>query len=109
MASSLDTTCQQISTLKKEVDELNITLSTVQEKITQQNHIKDMLTTMDAMKVDLSAIQDLKLIHNIVATIPHKNFEGLQQALKGSSFILSRRELTKENDFVFLTVPGKLH
>jgi V/A-type H+-transporting ATPase subunit I len=103
----LESTTQQISMLKKEVDELNASLSTVQEKITQLNHIKDMLTIMDKMNVDLAALQELKLIQITAATIPHKNFEGLKTALNEFPLILHRSDLTKENDFIFLSVPSK--
>ena len=103
----LVSTGQQISTLKSRVDVLNASMSSLQEKIAQQNRFKDMLTIMEQMKVDLAAIEELKLIHATVATLPHKNFEKLQEALKDFPLILQRQELTKENDFVFVSVPGK--
>jgi V/A-type H+-transporting ATPase subunit I len=103
----LESTSQQILVLKKEVDELNASLSSVQEKITQLNRIKDMLTIMDKMNVDLAAIEELKLIQITAATIPHKNFERLKTALNDFPLILHRSNLTKENDFIFLSVPSK--
>ena len=103
----LESTSQQVLVLKKEVDELNASLSTVQEKITQLNHIKDMLTIMDKMNVDLAAIKELKLVQITAATVPHKNFERLKTALNEFPLILHRSDLTKENDFILLSVPSK--
>ena len=103
----LESTGKQVSMLKNQVDELNASMSSLQEKIVQQNRFKDMLTIMEQMKVDLAAVEDLKLIHVAVATIPHKNFEKLKEALKGFALILQRQDLTKEADFVFLSVPSK--
>ena len=103
----LESTSQQILVLKKEVDELNASLSSVQEKITQLNRIKGMLTIMDKMNVDLAAMKELKLIQITAATIPHKNFERLKTALNDFPLILHRSNLTKENDFIFLSVPSK--
>jgi V/A-type H+-transporting ATPase subunit I len=103
----LESTSQQILVLKKEVDELNASLSSAQEKIVQLNRIKDTLTTMDRMNADLAAIKELKLIQITAATIPHRNFEGLKTALNEFPLILHRSDLTKENDFIFLSVPSK--
>jgi V/A-type H+-transporting ATPase subunit I len=103
----LESTSQQISGLKNEVDELNASLAIVEEKIAQVNRIKDMLTIMDKMNVDLAAIKELKLIQITAATIPHKNFEGLKTALDEFPLILQRSDLTKENDFIILSVPSK--
>ena len=102
-----ESTSQQISTLKKEVDEINTSLSSLQEKTAQLNHIKDMLTTMDSMKADLAAIEELKLIHVAFAKVPHKNFDALKTALTDLSLVLHRYFLDKETDFLSLAVPSK--
>ena len=102
-----ESTCQQVLTLKKEVDDINTSLSSLQEKTAPLNHIKDMLTTMDKMKADLAAMEELKLIHVAFASVPHKNFDGLKTALTDFSLILHRYYLTKETDFLSLAVPSK--
>ena len=102
-----ESTCQQVLTLKKEVDDINTSLSSLQEKTAQLNHIKDMLTTMDKMKADLAAMEELKLIRVAFANVPHKNFDGLKTALTDFSLILHRYYLTKATDFVSLAVPSK--
>ena len=86
---------------------LNASLSSLQEKTAQLNHIKDMLTTMDEMEADLAAMEELKLIHVAIASVPHKNFDGLKTALTGFPLILHRSYLTKETDFVCLAMPSK--
>ena len=102
-----ESTIQQVLTLKKEVDDVNTSLSSLQERIAQLNHIKDMLTTMETMKTDLIAMEELKLIHVAVANLPHKNFDGLKTALADFSLVLHRSYLTKETDFLSLAVPSK--
>src|SRR5208283_894226 len=102
-----ESTCQQVLTLKKEVDDINTSLSSLQEKTAPLNHIKDMLTTMDKMKADLAAMEELKLIHVAFARVPHKNFDGLKTALTDLSLVLHRYFLTKETDFLSLAVPSK--
>ncbi len=103
----LETTSQQILILKKEVDKLNSSLSILQEKTSQLNHLKDMLTTIENMEVDLAAMEELKLIHLTIAAVPHKNLEGLKTALAKFPIILHRSYLAKNDDFVCLAMPSK--
>ncbi|HMK94010.1 MAG TPA: V-type ATPase 116kDa subunit family protein [Candidatus Limnocylindrales bacterium] len=103
----LESTCQRISVLKTQVDELNTSLTNFQEKSTKLNRVKDMLTIMHQMNADLGAIKDLKLIQVTAATVPHKNFDALKTALKDFPLILQRSDLTKENDFITLSIPSK--
>jgi V/A-type H+-transporting ATPase subunit I len=102
-----ESTSQQISALKKEAETLNTSLSTLHEKTAQLNHLKNMLTTMDVMGADLAAMEELKLIHIDIASVPHKNLRQLEVALGGLPVILHRCYLTKEVDFVCLAAPSK--
>ena len=102
-----ESTRQEVLTLKKEVDDLNASLSSLEEKTAQLNHLKDMLTTLDKMEADLAAIEELKLIHITIASVPHKNFDGLKTAFTGFPLILQRCYLTKDFDFVCLAMPSK--
>ncbi|HYA77480.1 MAG TPA: V-type ATPase 116kDa subunit family protein, partial [Verrucomicrobiae bacterium] len=103
----LESTREEIFTLKKEVDDLHASLSSLEEKTAQLNHLKDMLTTMDKMEADLATIEELKLIRIAIASVPHKNFDGLKTALTGSPIILHRCYLTKDFDFVCIAMPSK--
>ncbi len=100
-------TRQEVLTLKKEVDEFNASLSSLEEKTAKLNNLKDMLTIFDKMEADLAAIEELKLIHITIASVPHKNFDGLKTALTGFPIILHSCYLTKGFDFVCLAVPSK--
>jgi V/A-type H+-transporting ATPase subunit I len=102
-----ESTSQQISALKKKVEALSTSLSSIQEKNAQLNHLKNMLTTMDIMGADLAAMEELKLIHIDIASVPHKNLRQLEVALSGLPVILHRCYLTKEVDFVCLATPSK--
>jgi V/A-type H+-transporting ATPase subunit I len=98
---------QQILALKKDVDTLNTTLSSVQEKTGQFNHIKNILTTMEAMGADLVAMEELKLIHIAIASVPHKNVRHLEVALADLPVIVHRCYLAKDVDFMCFAMPSK--
>jgi len=83
-------TDQEILNLKKEVEELNVSLSSLREKTAQLKHTKEMLVTVENMGADLAAMEELKLIRVIIASVPHKNYEGLETAVKGLPLILHR-------------------
>lgn len=102
-----ESTGQQVSLLKKEVDEFNNSLSSLQEKSAQLKNIKKMLTIIDDNHADLEAIQNLKLIHVTAASLPHKNFEALRTELAKFPLILSHSVLSKERNFVSIAVPGR--
>ncbi len=102
-----ETTMQQISALKKEVDELIASTSGLQDKTEQLVHIKNMLTTMDKMGADLVATEELKLIHIEIASVPHKNLPLLEVALADFPVIIHRCYLTKEIDFMCFAMPTK--
>ncbi len=79
----------------------------MQEKNEQLNHIKDMLERLRIMDADLAAMEDLKLIYVAVASVPTKNFSGLETALEGFPIFINRCSLTKEVTFVCLALPAK--
>jgi V/A-type H+/Na+-transporting ATPase subunit I len=103
----LSTTTLQIANVKKQVDVLNDSLSCLQEKTGQFEHIKGMLTTMKALGADL-AMEELKLIYVAIASVPHKNIESLEISLANYPLIIHRCGLTRENDFVCMAMPSKL-
>jgi len=104
----LESTSPQVLTLKKEVDEINTALSSLQEKTAQLNHIKDMLNTIEKMNADLAAMEELKLIHVAYANVPRKKFDGLETALADFPLFIHRSYLTKDTDFVSLAVPANM-
>jgi V/A-type H+/Na+-transporting ATPase subunit I len=102
-----ETTSQKISTLKKEADSLNEALSCTQEKTEQLNHTRDVLGRLSIMGADLAAMEELKLIYVATASVPTKNFSGLETALSGLPIFINRCSLTKEVSFVCLAIPTK--
>jgi V/A-type H+-transporting ATPase subunit I len=103
----LESTSQKIATLKKETDNLDEALSDMQEKTEQLNHVKDMLGRLTIMGADLAAMEELKLIYVAVASVPAKNFSGLETALAGFPIFLNRCSLSKETAFICLALPVK--
>ena len=102
-----EATTQKILSLKKETDNLDEAISSSQEKTEQLNHLKDMLERLRIMDADLAAMEDLKLIYVAVASVPTKNFSGLETSLEGIPVFMNRCSLTKQVTFVCLALPIK--
>lgn len=107
--SLLESTSESIATLKQATDALNETISNLQEKTTELKHIRNMLTRMELVGLNPADFEKLKLIHVEVASVSTKNFAGLETALLGLPAYLNHWAITKENMFVFLAFPSKLH
>ena len=103
----LEETSQKILALKKETDSLNEEISCIQEKTEQLNYTKDMLGRLTLMDVDLAAMEELKLIYVAIASVPTKNFSGLETAFAGLPIFINRYALTKEVSFLCLAIPTK--
>ena len=103
----LESNSQKILAVKKETDSLNEALSCLQEKTEQLNYTKEMLGRLSLMGVDLAAMEELKLIYVATASVPSKNFSGLETALSGLPIFVNRCALTKEVSFVCLAIPTK--
>jgi V/A-type H+/Na+-transporting ATPase subunit I len=103
----LEDTTQRVSALKKVTDGLNEAFSSTQEKTEQINHVKNMLERLKMMGVDLAAMEDLKLIYVAVASVPTKNFSGLETALSSYPTYINRCSINKEVTFVSLALPAK--
>ena len=105
----LEQNSKNIAALKGETDSLNSSLSSLQEKTAQLNHIKEMLTHLESMGADFAAMEELKLIYVAFASVPAKNFGGLETALESMPVFVNRTTLTKESMFVALALPSKYH
>jgi V/A-type H+/Na+-transporting ATPase subunit I len=105
--SLLESNYQEISSLKKETDKLTAELSGEEEKSAQLTHVKEMLDRLKIMGADLAAMEELKLIHVEVTSVPTKNVAGLETALKGLPVFTHYCCLTKELTFVCLAAPTK--
>ena len=102
-----ESTSQQISTLKRELEEIKNSLSILQKKTEHLNQVKETLTIMEKMKADLAAIEELKLIHVAVANVPRKKYEELKTALADLPVVLHCSALSDKTDFISLAVPTK--
>ena len=105
--SLLETNSQEILVFKKETDSLNGEISSIQEKTEQLNHTKDMLGRLSLMGVDLAILEELKLIYVATASVPTKNFSGLETAVAELPIFINRCALTKEVSFLCLAIPSK--
>jgi V/A-type H+/Na+-transporting ATPase subunit I len=103
----LGDTTQRISGLKVETDSLNQALAGLQEKAEQINHTKSMLERLKIMDADLSAMEHLKLIYVAAASVPTKNFSGLETSLSSYPTFINRCSITKEVTFLCLALPAK--
>lgn len=102
-----ETTVKHVSRVKGVFEELSSTLISLQEKGAYLNHLKKMLLTLDETNTDLAALEELKLIHVIVASVPRKIFQHMKVALVGVPAIVQRCSLTKETDFLWFAMAAK--
>ncbi|MGE5533113.1 MAG: hypothetical protein ACM3UN_02045, partial [Bacillota bacterium] len=98
---------KQILALKSEIDGLSSSMSSLVNETRKLNHIKNMLQTIDKMSIDLTVMEDMKLITIEIAAVPHKNISHLQAALSSYPVIIQKCYLTKEIDFVYFALPSK--
>jgi V/A-type H+/Na+-transporting ATPase subunit I len=104
----LESTSKQIETIKKEVNELNETLTCLQENMIQLIHTQSILTTMEELGADLAVIEELKLIYVAIASISRKNMADLETALAEFPIFIHSCCLTRENVFVCLAASSKI-
>ena len=105
--SLLDSTSQNIATLKTQTDSLNTQLTILAEKNASLSHVKDMLGQMQQVNADVAAMEELKLIHVEFVSVPAKNFNGLETAMAGLPSFINRCSMGKEIVFVSLALPAK--
>lgn len=98
---------QQVLVLKKEVDELNNSSSSLQEKAALLNAVKETLLIINENHVDLEAMQNLELIRVIATSVPEKNVELLKSELAKFPIIFNRTASSKKTFFVWIAVPVK--
>jgi V/A-type H+-transporting ATPase subunit I len=103
----LDNTSQEILTLKKEIETLNLSLTGMKEKNLELNHLRKMLSTMEGMGADLQTVGDLKLIYVIFASMPIKNCEAFQTAITGLPLFAKQSHLTEDECFLCVAAPKK--
>ncbi len=102
-----ETTSQEISSLKKETEAFNNSLTKLREKSAELQREKNILGIMEMMGADLKAMEELKLIYITIAGVPKKTFRSLNKSLTGFPLILRSCCLTKETEFIFLALPAK--
>ncbi len=105
--SLLETTNQNILTLKQEMENLNTSLTSLQKKTADLTHLKDMLSAMHDLGVNLAAMEQLKLIHVEIASLPIKNYEAFETATAQIPLDVHRCHVSHDVYFVCLAMPTK--
>jgi V/A-type H+-transporting ATPase subunit I len=105
--SLLENTSQDVLTLKKQIEDLNVSLTSLKEKAVQLNHIKKMLSNMESINADLVEVENLKLIYVSFASIPTKNCEAFETAIAGLPLFLNRCHICEEECFVCVAAPAR--
>jgi V/A-type H+-transporting ATPase subunit I len=103
----LENTNQDILTLKKQIENLNASLTGLKEKAAGLDHIGKMLSNMESMGTDLEAVENLKLIYVSFASIPTKNCEAFETAIANLPLYLNRCHICEEECFVAVAAPAK--
>ncbi len=102
-----ESTNQEILTLKEEIDDLDATLASLQEKNADLKHIEKMLLNMDSMGADLETVGDLKLVYVTFASMPLKNIESFETALSTLPVFVRQCHLCQEEYFICLVAAIK--
>jgi V/A-type H+/Na+-transporting ATPase subunit I len=103
----LELNTQEILELKLEAGKLSTALVELREKTAAINHVLDMLDILANMNADLTAMEELRLIHVAIASVPNKNRPNLERALAGFPLIFHRCYLERQTDFVCMAFPSK--
>ncbi len=105
--SLLGNTNQNIRTLKKEIEGLNTSLKSLKEKASDLMLLKDMLSTIQDMGIDLATMGKFKLVHVEIARLPKKNFEPFEMSLAQLPLNVHTCPLVGDFVFVCLAMPTK--
>lgn len=105
----IETTTQKISTVKKENENLNAQLTSLKEQKVELTHQKSILSTMESMGVNLTAIDELKLISITTASIQAKNFEALKTSLSTNPTYIHHCSFAKEDVIYICVATPKKH
>ena len=103
----LESTSQQVLTLKREVDDIHTSSSTLRERAAKLDHTKNMLTAIDAMGAGHAASEELEFIHTTIANVPQRDYPALETSLNGFPIFLHRCYLTSKAYFLCLAIPSK--
>jgi V/A-type H+-transporting ATPase subunit I len=98
---------KEVSKFKSNVDAHITSLKTVDEEISNLNHLHRMLTILDRFKINLEALEEMRFIYVAVATVPSKNIRELATAVSMYARIFRHRSITKSQDFVFIAISAK--
>ncbi len=94
-----DMVAEEVSNLNRQTQDLSASIKSLALRKAELNHVKEMLTIMEAMEVDLSTMKTLRSISIVVASVPTKNLTDLDKALKGLPLIFHRCYLAKDTQF----------
>ena len=100
-------TRQQILKLKNDIEAIRNELSDLQEKSKEIIFLKQMLSILNRLQMDIDAMKNLKKVYIGVASIPHRNFASLEIALSNVPLILDHCVSNEEVDFVCFAVANK--
>ncbi len=98
---------QEVTQLKKETEQLTNALASLRENRADLDHMQNMLSIMEIIGTDLAAMEELRLIHIAVASVPWKTLPELEKALTEYPVIFHRCYLCKDTEFVCMAFASK--
>jgi V/A-type H+-transporting ATPase subunit I len=98
---------KESSELKMKVDSLTASLKTIDEGLSNLQQLQRMLRILNRFKIGLEAVEEMRFIYVVVATVPSMNLYELGRALTSHPGIFHHRPVTKDTEFVFVATPSK--
>jgi V/A-type H+-transporting ATPase subunit I len=98
---------QEIALLKREAVRNLAQLKDLHNEASEQEHIRDMLETMETIGTDLAAIKELKTIIIRIGCAPKHLLPDLEKALSGFPMVFHSCYLSKEASFICMAFPVK--
>ena len=103
----LDDVEKESSKLKKNIDAHTISITNIDEEISNLQHLQSMLKILERFKINLEALEETQFINVIVATVSSKNIPELEIALETYPIIFYHSTITKNQEFVFIASSSK--
>jgi V/A-type H+-transporting ATPase subunit I len=98
---------KESSKLKTNVDAHTASLRSIDEELASLRHLHRILTVLDRFKINLEALEEMRLIYVAIVTVSSKNIPELGIALSNFPCIFHHRSVTKGQEFVFVAASIK--
>jgi len=97
----------KVSSLRKEANFLLASIKNLESKISELQHLRNILALLSQFKLDLEVLEELHFIYTVAATVPSRHIHELEKAMANYPSVFYHRPITKHNEFIFIASPTK--